>query len=161
MDNAEFSKYAINALPEEIRSLASYSDEIATKLAPTIQERVHNSNEITEAARAGEYDFAFITPTVTADSVKWKKDKHAADAIPRLQKVAELLDDTDFTSPETIKEAVWDYAEEVGRGDLLWPLRVSLTGMERSPDPFMCAYIIGKEETIRRIHNAIIILSAD
>jgi len=155
MNPVAFSEYAINALPEETKTLPNYTEEAAIKLAPTIQERVHTAREITETAISGEYNFAFSTPIVSADALKWKKDEHASDAIPRLQKAMELLQGANFTSPESIKSVVWDYAEEVGRGDLLWPLRVSLTGMERSPDPFMCAYIIGKDETILRINNAV------
>ena len=161
METDAFTTYIINALPKETKALPQYSEATAYKLAPTIQERVHTAHEITTAAQAGEYDFAFMTPTVSAASIKWKKDEQARDALPRLEQAATLLAEADFTSPEAIKNALWDYAEEVGRGDLLWPLRVSLTGMERSPDPFMCAYIIGKDETILRIHNAIETLTAD
>jgi glutamyl-tRNA synthetase len=158
---ASFATYITNALPASITSLPNYSEEVVLRLTPTIRERVHNANEINEAAQAGEYDFAFITPTVPTELIKWKKDEHAKDALPRLIKAAELLQDADFTAPETIKTALWEYAEEVGKGDLLWPLRVSITGMERSPDPFMCAFIIGKEETILRINSAIKTLGAD
>jgi hypothetical protein len=42
----------------------------------------------------------------------------------------------------------------VGRGEVLWPLRVALSGLEKSPDPFTIAYIIGQEESLIRINNA-------
>ena len=45
-------------------------------------------------------------------------------------------------------------AEEVGKGELLWPLRVALSGRERSPDPFTIAFIIGRVETLDRIRLA-------
>jgi glutamyl-tRNA synthetase len=153
-----FIQYIIAALPESIKALPGYSEDKVKKLAPTIQERTHLATEITNSAEEGEYNFAFTTPEVSVDMIKWKKDNSAKDALPRLQKALELLSNADFSTPDTIKEALWDYAEEVGRGDLLWPLRVSLTGMERSPDPFTVAYIIGKEETLLRIKNAVAIL---
>lgn len=155
LDADTFSTLVINALPEETKALPQYSDATAMKLSPTIQERVHTSTEITQTALTGEYHFAFCTPEVSVESIKWKKDEQAKDALPRLQKASALLADADFTNAGTIKTALWNYAEEVGRGDLLWPLRVALTGMERSPDPFMCAFIIGREETLLRINNAI------
>jgi len=37
---------------------------------------------------------------------------------------------------------------------VLWPLRYSLSGREKSPDPFMIASIIGKSKTLARIENA-------
>ena len=146
-------EYVQSALSEHITVLPQYSKERLRKLAPTIIERIHTKLEITQSAEAGEYDFAFSTPDVSIEMTAWKKDDSYAQAIPRLLQAYTLLEDADFTSPESIKESLWSYAEEVGRGELLWPLRVSLTGLERSPDPFMCAYILGKEETLLRIKN--------
>jgi glutamyl/glutaminyl-tRNA synthetase len=78
------------------------------------------------------------------------------DLIPVLEKVKNLLetlDENSFTS-ELIKTAVWPYAELEGRGVVLWSLRVSLSGKERSPDPFSSASILGKEETLKRLDTA-------
>ncbi|MFT5849504.1 MAG: glutamyl-tRNA synthetase [Patiriisocius sp.] len=155
LDAQTFTAYAKDALPESILSIPGYTDEILTKLSPSMQERVHIKSEITQAAEEGEYTWAFTTPTVDPAMVQWKKDESPKDALPRLQKAMELLSDADFSSVETIKAAVWDYAEEVGRGELLWPLRVSLTGRERSPDPFTCAYILGKEESLKRLTSIV------
>lgn len=74
-----------------------------------------------------------------------------------MSKVKELLgvvQEKGFTV-ENIKDAIWTYAEEKGRGNVLWPLRVALTGQEKSPDPFVSAYILGMEESLRRIDLAI------
>ena len=56
---------------------------------------------------------------------------------------------------EAIKAAVWDYAEREGRGAVLWPLRYTLTGKERSPDPFAVSAILGQKESIDRINRAL------
>jgi glutamyl/glutaminyl-tRNA synthetase len=46
-------------------------------------------------------------------------------------------------------------AEKTGdRGELLWPLRVALTGKEASAGPFEIAEILGKEKTLQRIKEA-------
>ncbi len=41
------------------------------------------------------------------------------------------------------------------RGDLLFPLRAVLTGQDKSPSPFEVAWALGKDETLRRIRNAV------
>ena len=41
------------------------------------------------------------------------------------------------------------------RGKLLWPLRVALTGEQRSPSPFEVAQLLGKQESLKRIKLAI------
>ena len=45
------------------------------------------------------------------------------------------------------------------RGYLLWPLRVALSGKKASAGPFEIAEILGKEKTLQRIKDALIILS--
>lgn len=52
-----------------------------------------------------------------------------------------------------IKDAVT--ARGFRMGEVLWPMRVALSGRQASPPPFDIAAILGKEETIRRINNAI------
>ena len=154
LPDAAFVEYVTKALPAAITSLPHFSTDTLERLLPNIRERVHLAREITNAAAAGEYTWAFAAPDVATDIIAWKNDESATDAVPRLQKAHTLLAEADFSSPDTIKDALWDYAEEVGRGELLWPLRVSLTGLERSPDPFMCAYVLQKEETLSRIQSA-------
>ncbi len=51
---------------------------------------------------------------------------------------------------------LWIYASREGRGKILWPIRVSLSGKEKSPDPFEIMKSIGKDATIRRINNSIL-----
>lgn len=54
---------------------------------------------------------------------------------------------------------VWTYATRNGRGKVLWPLRKALSGQDKSMDPFEIMELINKESSIRRIRNAIKILS--
>lgn len=150
----EFLIYIKNALPESITQASGYTEEILRRLLPTIKERIHVHTEVTTIAESGEYDFAFTTPELNTKLLRWKNDASVADCVPRLKTLETLLGEADFSSPDTIKTAIWGYAETVGRGEVLWPFRVSLTGKEKSPDPFISAYIIGKQETLVRIKNA-------
>jgi len=56
---------------------------------------------------------------------------------------------------ESVKDAIWPYAEEQGRGNVLWPLRYALSGKDKSPGPFDLAHILGKEITLKRIEIAL------
>jgi glutamyl/glutaminyl-tRNA synthetase len=146
--------YLQEALGEGVKILPQYAPDRISKLAPVVFERVHNKVEIHEALVAGEYQWVFDKPEYDPAMLRWKKDDNEAASLPRLQQAIRLLKSADFTTPDKVKAALWDYVEEVGRGELLWPLRVSLTGLERSPDPFTVAYIIGREETLSRIKTA-------
>ena len=41
------------------------------------------------------------------------------------------------------------------RGELLHPVRFALTGRDKSPDPFIVASVLGKNETMSRLQKAI------
>jgi len=41
------------------------------------------------------------------------------------------------------------------KGDLLWPLRVALSGAQKSPSPMELAWVLGKEECLKRLRKAL------
>lgn len=123
-------------------------------LLPLIRERTHVRNEFDEALIAGEYDFATSDPEYDTALLQWKKDPTVAEARPRLLQVTALLQPlTDWTM-SAIKSTLMPYAEAAGKGEVLWPTRVALSGRAQSPDPFTIMYTIGKEATVRRLQSA-------
>ena len=59
-----------------------------------------------------------------------------ADAIAHLQKVSEMINDYSADwNKDDLKSVIFPYADQVGRGDVLWPLRFALSGRDKSPDP--------------------------
>jgi glutamyl-tRNA synthetase len=153
--DADVLEEARARLPERILSLPQFSEDRLALLIPLIRERISVARDITDEAEAGEYDFAFDIPRPEASTLKWKNDISARDALPRLQKVAEIIATLpERATAEECRARIFDYAEEVGRGEVLWPLRVALTGRERSPDPFTVMAIIGSAESYRRVRNA-------
>jgi len=82
----------------------------------------------------------------------WRDEKDISQTKTHLKFIIDALGQlsTNFTA-ETIKAAIWPYAEKMGKGNVLWPMRYSLSGKEKSPDPFIMAGILGKDETLRRL----------
>lgn len=154
MGEGAYLEKAIEFLPERIKSSSNYSEDRLKKLLPSIRERVETFGDVTIAAEAGEYDFAFSAPTFETALLQGKNNLSIEDIGRHLEAVTALIKDVEFTSPDAIKDAVWDYAEREGKGAVLWPMRVALTGRERSPDPFSVAYIIGRDETLKRLDGA-------
>ena len=58
---------------------------------------------------------------------------------------------------QTDKKSYYEYMEEnsIGTGDMLWPIRVALSGKDRSPGPFEIMGAMGKERTVERIGKGI------
>ena len=50
-------------------------------------------------------------------------------------------------------------SKEIGFGKVMMPLRLALVGEMKGPDVFDIASLLGKEETIKRVKNAIAFLS--
>ena len=151
----KFVDYLAPAILPHLESHPQFSELRFAKLLPTIRERIATRDEATADAEAGEYDFAFKAPAPDPTMLKWKNDASPRDAVPRLQKLAELVARIpEEATPGEVKEYIWDYAEEVGKGEVLWPLRVALTGRERSPDPFTVIHILGSAEAYKRINTA-------
>lgn len=59
-------------------------------------------------------------------------------------------------SAESLEGRLKNALKDEGRknGEVLWPLRVALTGLSASPSPFDVAAVLGKEQTLRRIDYA-------
>lgn len=63
---------------------------------------------------------------------------------------------TDWNT-ETIQKSLMETIGGLGvkNGQVLWPLRAALTGLEFSPGAFETAWALGKEETLKRINIAL------
>lgn len=100
--------------------------------------------------------FFFQQPEYDASLLRWKSmsDEDVASSLERSKQILEALLDADFSVDSLSKH----FLSEIGAGDkgeLLWPLRVALSGMKASPGPFEIVAILGKEESSDRIETAI------
>ncbi|MCX6742899.1 MAG: glutamate--tRNA ligase, partial [Candidatus Parcubacteria bacterium] len=76
----------------------------------------------------------------------------------KLQNFLASFKESDFETVKSleIKIMAWIKANNYGVGDMLWPMRVALSGQQNSPSPFEIAWILGQKVTLERITNAII-----
>ena len=130
---------------------------------PILREKISTFGEIKDLfTPEGELSFMQNIAVYPKELLLWKKNPDATVSHAHLTEVKKLLSsvsENDFTA-EHIKAAIWADAEEKGKGDVLWPLRVAITGKERSPDPFISGAVIGKNETLARIDSALHNLSS-
>jgi len=146
-------QYLMKKSKEEIKlgvkHYINIPEEMLERALPTLTERIHKFSDLKDE-NLGFYN---SLPHYDTKDLIWKNsDEYQTKT--HLENVLSLLEGADFSSPESVKSAVWDYAEEKGRGDVLWPIRFGLSGLAKSPDPFTLAYILGKVETIERIKIA-------
>lgn len=150
LSDDEKKNWVVKYLPEKLRTL---SDDMITKLVPVVTERINYFGEIQHFADQGEYDYYVSRPDFPIEKIVWKTDT-VDQAKNHIQNIYNLLDSyTGEWVIEGIKATIWDYAESAGRGNVLWPVRYALSGRDKSPDPFVLAYILGKKETLARLNN--------
>ena len=157
--NKEYlKKLPIEKVEEEMKKrLSSVDDLLIKKLAPIVLERINVWSDIDTMITNNEIQYFFTDPEVDLNMVIWKKGGTIEEAKENLKIVVGLLEnisDIDFNL-DNIKNILMKVAEEKGKGNVLWPLRVSLSGKEKSPDPFTLIFTLGKKESIKRIQSVI------
>jgi glutamyl-tRNA synthetase len=164
-DSSEVQQSIRHALvtwkPELIDNIHFNTPEYMEKVYPIILDHISVWGDVIQLGEKGSLSFFFETPLYDRSLLFWKDDTDAEKTTTRLSCVYDTLSsapDQAFSSPEEIKTLIWNYAEQEGRGSVLWPLRVSLSGQQKSPDPFTLVSVLGKKESLKRIQNALDIL---
>ena len=163
------NKEHIKKLPREeqqaailpyMQSIEGFDADVFDRAFDTIMERLSVWSDIETMKVEGEIQYYFSPQPYEAEKAIWKKsDKEHA--IKHLSHAASHFEDYQGEwSADALKESIWEYAEEQGKGDVLWPLRYSLSGRDRSPDPFSLLSILGKESSLERIKTAIQLLES-
>lgn len=127
------------------------------KLVPMIAERITKFSDITEMVEKGELDFVIKRPELDLEKLIYKTSNKEK-TLQNLSEALSILNDIneeDFNF-EMIKKTLMQIADKLeNRGEILHPLRYLLSGMDKSPDPFIISEILGKKETIHRIEISI------
>lgn len=125
------------------------------KVLEVERERMHTVSDFVPLAK-----MFFELPIYTGALLAWKESEPAKTA-EMLRGAGSILRDVsekDF-SKEKLTAVLMPFAEAKGRGDVLWPLRVALSGSEASPGPVELLDILGKDESLRRIDQALLKLT--
>ncbi len=138
----------------ETRLDASFDKELdadyITKVVGLIKERATFVEDLWELG-----SFFFKAPESydpKAAKKNWKEG--TSDLMTELAGIIENISDYDAQTIEiSIKE--WITSKEVGFGKVMQPLRLSLVGALKGPHLSEIAFLIGKDETVRRIHSAV------
>ncbi len=123
-------------------------------IAEAIQPRLEHMTEIPE-----KLSFLTKMPDYDLDLYYHKKMKTSADtALEVLEPSLALLESMDDFTKDGLHDPVMALVEKLGvkTGQLLWPLRVAITGTLVTPGgAFEAAELLGKEETLKRLKASI------
>lgn len=129
-----------------------FSDEKLLKVISLMKERLSFVQDLTLDNEKGK--FFFEAPASYDEKASKKAWNDQTSGI--LDELASHLENTDFNA-ENLKHVVHDFSENkgLGMGKVMMPLRLSLVGELKGPDVPDIMELLGKEETISRINNAV------
>ena len=90
-------------------------------------------------------NFFFKLPEYLPELLSWR-GQNKADTVKILKELKGVINDPD---------AIMKLANEKGKGEVLWPLRVALSGLDASPGPLEILDALGEEEAEKRLEMAI------
>lgn len=124
--------------------------KLTPEMAASAQTRVKKLSEVKELV-----DFYFELPAYETGLLRWRDQslKDTAQNLKGALHMIEKIPNNKFRTDVLEKHLLENIAKE-RRGDVLWPLRVALSGKKESPSPFEIMEALGKEETLKRIHAA-------
>ncbi len=151
------SQYIKRLSPEEFKKIADVP-ALPDQAVSLITERLEKLSDVQS------FDYLWKNPEYDKELLKWKKSDLET-SLKILAEVKKLIEEFDFSKgKDELRKILDEFSQKVGdpstssgqdRGLVYWPLRASITGQEKSPDPVDIIFAIGKEKTLERIDFAI------
>ena len=148
IDDGKFlGKELIRNAPAEMQT-----EEYLKRVLAIEKERLVKLSDI------GEQNPCFFAKDLAYDAAKlnWKDgtNEMTRESLSRAEKLLGEISDAEWLDRMALERIFMDAAGE-NRGGFLWPIRFALTGADKSPSPFDCAFVLGREESLARIRTAI------
>lgn len=109
------------------------------------RERLKTLADIKEQAA-----FLFKLPDYPPEMLLWK-DMPSPAAFESLERSLAIVSG----DPQYVEEKIVALSQELGRGEVFWPLRVALSGQKNSPPPLDIFFALGPRESVCRLEAAI------
>jgi glutamyl-tRNA synthetase len=124
--------------------------ETVTRIVGLVKERIHFIHELWD-----QTSYFFEAPVSYEEKTvrkRWKEETPA-----QMKELASLLEGMDDFSAAAQESTVMDWIQRNGyhTGDVMNAFRLAVVGTGRGPHMFQITELIGKEETIRRLHRAV------
>jgi nondiscriminating glutamyl-tRNA synthetase len=145
LKEVSMEKYSVVETAEDVHI------EDIEKMVALYHERLKKLSEVVELV-----DFFFKKElSYDKELLRWK-EMSDAEIISSLKRSFEIISSIDKLTKDNLEKDLLEEANKISnRGNLLWPLRVALTGKKNSAGPMEIAAVLGKEKTLRRIEEAI------
>ena len=138
-------QYIRRLTPAEFKNLTNLN--ISNSAVPLVTERLEKLSD------AQEFSYLWSEPIYEKELLNWK-DTEWHITQESLERALGVIENWDFQDSEILKHRL-DVVAGDNRGMVYWPLRVALSGKEKSPDPVQLVVVLGKNEVVKRVKKAI------
>ncbi|OGH95231.1 MAG: glutamate--tRNA ligase [Candidatus Magasanikbacteria bacterium RIFOXYD2_FULL_41_14] len=153
LSNEQVAELVLPFFGDKIKDLRLKIEDFANVIGLE-KGRVTTLAELPEAV-----GFVFNLPDYLADMLIWKKSS-PEEAIKILSELKDWLNTKSVQPKNKIdwekRVGEWIVQKSYSNGVVLWPLRVALSGQEKSPGPYEIAAVLGKDEVLKRLEVALI-----
>lgn len=163
LSEEEYLSGVVANFPEEIlKQINSDTKKFKKIVLNVFRERVTKFKDVFDAWENGDFNMYFgelykkelAVFDLEKICFKGQTMNEAKESLKMVLEKVGHIDEVNWTS-ENLKQEIWDWSGEVGRGQILHPLRTILSLRSQSPDPFTIMEIIGKGESINRISSVL------
>jgi len=127
------------------------------KISELVQNRIATLTQIPEMV-----EFFAKLPEYTTDLFEHKKMKTTKEiSLLHLESILPEIEEIEKWTHDFVHDLLINYAvkNEIKNGQIMWPIRTALSGLPSSPGGAVeLVYILGKDETIKRIKKGISLL---
>jgi len=122
------------------------------KIVSLAQERLKKLEDIVELTEFFFVDQLSYDPQL----LQWKKMRPQGikESLHKSKQILSEIPEKDFLKNKIVG-SLKKIGEQLGTGEVFWPLRVSLTGRRASPPPEEVAEVLGKDRVMARIDQAL------
>jgi glutamyl-tRNA synthetase len=164
MSNQYLKSMTVEEIVEEFKDFSTHLEADESFVKKCIQvERERAKTYVELNAQLESYFWSVDQVPDMSEVLVWKQStKEGTTAI--LSEIATLiggLSEDALSSVATVESAVkaWIEANGKSNGEVLSPLRLALSGMQRSASPFEYIWVLGKEASVMRINRALELLN--
>jgi glutamyl-tRNA synthetase len=164
MNGEYLKKLSVDELYDRAKEFGQFENVFFTSVGESLKSEAYLKRVLTverdRLARLTDIGlhnpFFFVMGEYEAKMLRWKENDASMTqaSLTQAERLLESWDDNTWDTLNLIEEKLLTEAGDK-KGDFLWPLRVALTGAERSPSPAQVAWVLGRDESLKRLKQAI------
>lgn len=145
------SQYIKKLSAKEFKAVSGFQ-AVPDVAVPLITDRLEMLSD------AEQFAYLWQEPEYPKELLLWKTSS-SEEVKNSLEQTLEMIRKTEITD-DALRANLEELALKTGnKGLVFWPLRVALSGKDKSPDPVQIASVLSKEEVLNRVKKAIELLS--